>query len=56
MKLTKSSYTIEHEDEGSTWYPGKDILQQKTCGNLQHVQTLLKAYKLQHSKDFSSPT
>ena len=24
-------------------------------GNLQHAQTLLKAYKLHHSKDFSSP-
>ena len=25
-------------------------------GNLQHTQTLLKAYKLQHPKDFPSPT
>ena len=25
-------------------------------GNLQHAQTLLKAYKLCHSKDFSPPT
>ena len=24
-------------------------------GNLQHAQTLLKAYKLQHPQDFSSP-
>ena len=41
-EIDKSSHTMEHKDGGSTWYPGKGILQQKTCGNWKGTYNMRK--------------